>query len=106
MNRAGCALFGRRRGEIIGTTVDSLASNVRLLNRQNASYWFQRARTIGPQLIKWRCRSGGGLSVRIEVSLRCLPLGGRNAAVAIVRNLSGRKPAADGNRIAARTAAH
>jgi diguanylate cyclase (GGDEF)-like protein/PAS domain S-box-containing protein len=91
VNATACAMFGFARDELVGATIEDLSTGVAPYAQADAMTWLERARSVGPQLFEWHCKTKSGLVFWGEVSLCHVSLGGRPAGVAIVRDISERK---------------
>jgi diguanylate cyclase (GGDEF)-like protein/PAS domain S-box-containing protein len=91
VNPAACAMFGYRRDKLIGRTVERISAGIPPYTAQDATQWLREARSGGVQSFEWRCKARSGRLFWAEVSLRCVPFGGREVGLAIVRDITERK---------------
>jgi len=77
--------------EIIGKNVGELGQNQPPYTKVEAERYLQKAITQGPQIFEWLARKKTGETFWVEVSLRCSMLGGEQRALAVVRDITGRK---------------
>jgi diguanylate cyclase (GGDEF)-like protein/PAS domain S-box-containing protein len=91
VNTAGCAMLGFSRDQLIGRTIDAIATGLPPFLERDAMAWFQKAQSQGPQLFEWYFKAQDEHLVFGEISLRCTSLGGRPVGLAILRDVTERK---------------
>lgn len=95
VNRRACELYGVPAEELLGTSAIRYSSGEPGYTGEEAWNWLQRARLEGPQTFEWRARTGDGRVFWVEVTLRLALLEGRERILAVVRDISERKAAAE-----------
>jgi len=93
VNKAGCAMFGYSRSELIGSGIGTLSSGVPPYTQEGAQSWFERARSGLPQVLEWRCKAKDGRLFWAEISLSCQPFGDLLVGLASFRDITARKQA-------------
>ncbi len=91
VNRAGCALFGYKRDELIGRPVGALSTGIAPYTQTEVMHRLERTRSGRPQIFEWHCKTKDGHLFWSEISLHRASFGGRRAAVAVVRDITERK---------------
>ncbi|MGB0085008.1 MAG: EAL domain-containing protein [Rhodomicrobiaceae bacterium] len=90
-NPAGCRMFGYPLEDLAGRNITTLSSGIAPYTPGNALNWVRKAQSAGPQTFEWHCKAKDGHLFWIEVSVRCAVFGGRNLALATLRDISDRK---------------
>jgi diguanylate cyclase (GGDEF)-like protein/PAS domain S-box-containing protein len=91
VNATGCAMFGFLREELIGLTLEALSTGLPPYVQRDVMTLLEEAQSLGPQIFEWRCQAKNGHLFWGEISLRCVPLGGRPVGLAILRDITERK---------------
>jgi len=91
VNTAGCAMLGFSRKELIGRTIDAIATGLSPYLEIDAMAWFHKAQSQGPQTFEWCCKAQDEHLLFGEISLRCTSLGRRSVGLAILRDITERK---------------
>jgi diguanylate cyclase (GGDEF)-like protein/PAS domain S-box-containing protein len=91
VNTAGCTMLGFSRDQLIGRTIDAIATGRPPFTERDAMAWFQKAQTQGPQIFEWYFKAQDEHLFFGEISLRCTSLGGRPVGLAILRDVTDRK---------------
>ncbi len=84
-------LFGWKRKEIIGKTVEQVSAGVSPYSGVEALSWIRRASIEGPQVFDWLCRNKKGQTFWAEVSLRATNISGKGRVLAVVRDTTERR---------------
>ncbi len=91
VNATACAMFGFTRDELIGRALESLSTGLSPLVQRDLMTLLREARSRGPQIFEWLCRTRDEHLFWGEISLRYASLGGRPVGLAILRDISERK---------------
>ncbi|HEV2334351.1 MAG TPA: sensor domain-containing diguanylate cyclase [Stellaceae bacterium] len=91
VNATACAMFGFSRDELIGRALESLSTGLSPLVQRDLMTLLREARSHGPQIFEWLCRTREEHLFWGEISLRSTSLGGRPVGLAILRDISERK---------------
>jgi PAS domain S-box-containing protein len=95
VNEAACALWGRRREDILGLDITALSCAEHPFSPADAQTMFERTRTEGPQSAAWLARRGDGRQFWVEMRTSLGRIDGRERLFATVRDVSRRKSAED-----------
>ena len=91
VNAAGCTMLGFSREELIGRTIEAIATGLSPYLKRDAKQWFKKARSQGPQVFEWCCKTQDDRLLWGEISLRCAALGGHPVGLAILRDITERR---------------
>ena len=91
INDAGLELLGASRDEIIGSSTGILASGMEGFTEERRLQLIRDAVKGRSQVVEWLTRRKDGLVLWMEISLKLAHFEGRNAVVAVGRDISIRK---------------
>lgn len=90
VNKAGCAMFGYNRCEILERDIGELSADVTPYTQKAAFPWLEKAQ-LAPQLFEWHCKTKDGHLFWAEVSLRSVSIGNNKVGLASLRDVTARK---------------
>jgi diguanylate cyclase (GGDEF)-like protein/PAS domain S-box-containing protein len=90
-NQRGCEMAGYSIEEIVGSNVDLLSSGVPPYTQDAVLEWLKKAKSDGPQMFEWHCKTKAGEYYWAEVSLRFASFGTGDVILAAVRDITERK---------------
>jgi PAS domain S-box-containing protein len=94
-NERACSMFGFRGAEARRLSIGDLSVNEELYTQQAAIERIRLAIRQGPQVFEWHSRRRDGTTFWSEVALRAFELEGKERVIALVRDVTERKCAAD-----------
>jgi PAS domain S-box-containing protein len=95
LNRKVAATFGYSMEDAQQLTLETISSGEPPYTKDNAVRLVERAVRKGPQLLEWHCRRKNGDLFWVEVSLKPVVIGGVQRVLAVARDISERKRAAE-----------
>ena len=95
VNTSFCAMFGYTRDEALTLNVDALSSDEPPYTQHEAWKLIQKAGSQGPQVLEWHARHKNGGLFWIEVNLKRAKITGEDRVLAVARDITGRKEAAN-----------
>jgi PAS domain S-box-containing protein len=94
VNRTTCEMLGCGRDEMIGRSVEDFGADEAPVARDEVASWMRKA-MVRPQLFEWQCKRKDGRLLWVEVHLRRVEIRGEARVLAIVRDITERKAAAE-----------
>src|SRR5579863_48268 len=91
INEPGCSMFGYRKAELIGCTIETLSSGVHPYTQDMAIEQLGKTLSGQPQIFEWHCKTKNEVLFWAEISIRYMKFDYTPAVVAIVRDISERK---------------
>ena len=93
VNQPGCLMLGYAAEELIGKDIAALSSNVAPFTRAGLVAWITKAAvaTGEPQRFDWQSKARDGRIFPVQISMRFASIGGREAVLAVVRDLTERE---------------
>ncbi|MGD9786731.1 MAG: EAL domain-containing protein [Sulfuricellaceae bacterium] len=95
VNQRMLEMYLIRYEEALQTTADQLGSGIPPYGQEEARQWIAKTLTEGPQVFEWQARRADGELFWVEVSLRATTIAGQQRVLAVVRDISERKQAAE-----------
>jgi len=93
VNERMCEMYGVTPEEARTLTANDLSANEPPYNEEAALEWIREAAAGVPQRFEWRARDKAGRIFWVEISLRCILLGGKERVLALVQDITDRKRA-------------
>ncbi|MBN2122718.1 MAG: PAS domain S-box protein [Deltaproteobacteria bacterium] len=95
VNQGTCDLMGYPREEILRLQVADLSFGEAPYSQEQAKEWVRRAGEEGPQRFEWLCRRKSGDLFWAEVVLKYAVINGTDSVLAVARDITERKQAAE-----------
>lgn len=92
-NYKWCEMFGYSLEELPHLRVKDVTADDPRFTQELAQEYVQKARTEGPLLFEWLCKSKSGRCFWVEVNLKKAILGGKERIASVVRDITDRKEA-------------
>ncbi len=96
MNDSAVQLHGYSRQETLGGLPGVTSGGVSPYSALEAQQWIRKTMTKGPQIFEWHARRKNGEFFWVEVSLKSAQISGKRRVVAVVREITERRRAAEG----------
>jgi PAS domain S-box-containing protein len=94
-NQKTTEMFGYTPEELRELNVESISEGTPPYSQQEALHWLRQASAGVPQLFVWKCRDKTGRLFWVEVNIKRTILNGVPRLLAIVRDITDRKPAVE-----------
>ena len=95
VNQKACEMFGYAREELVKLTVGDISTDVSPYDQKHVIRWIKKTAKEGPQLIEWIGKGKSGRTFWVEVNLKLAVIEGEERVLAIIRDISERKKAAE-----------
>jgi diguanylate cyclase (GGDEF)-like protein/PAS domain S-box-containing protein len=95
VNQRMLEMYRIRYEDALRTTADQLGSGIPPYSREEARQWIEKTLTEGPQVFEWQARRADGELFWVEVGLRATTIAGQKRVLAVARDISERKQAAE-----------
>ena len=95
VNDSMLALYGFTREEALRLKANVSSEGVSPYSAEEARQWMAKAVTEGPQVFEWRARKKSGELFWVEVALKSATISGQRRILAVVRDITERKRAAE-----------
>jgi len=95
VNQRMCEMFGYTRDEALTLNVGTISSGYPPYTQQDAGKLIQKAGSQGPQVFEWHAKHKSGRLFWIEVNLKRAKIMGQDRVLAVVRDITDRKEAAN-----------
>jgi PAS domain S-box-containing protein len=95
VNNGFCEMFGYTRDESLTLNIGAISSGEAPYTQQDAGKLIQKASSQGPQVFEWQAKHKNGRLFWIEVNLKRAKIMGQDRILAVVRDITDRKEAAN-----------